>query len=88
MVPILINKDVFEPSHNEIHGLKPQWLLHQYNRSSISNENLVPLRSAMSVKCTLYFKDLVCKKKTTWLICLLIIYWNDNTLNILRFYKN
>ena len=63
MVPILINKDVFEPSHNEIHGLKPQWLLHQYNRSSISNENLAPLRSAMSVKCTLYFKDLVCKKK-------------------------
>ena len=31
MVPILINKDAFEPSYNDfkIHSLKPQLLLHQ-----------------------------------------------------------
>ena len=30
MVPILINKDVFEPSYDDLkfHGLKPQLLLH------------------------------------------------------------
>ena len=44
MVPILINKDVFEPSYNKIHGLK-QWLLHQYKNQEF------PMKISASENC-------------------------------------
>ena len=40
-VPILINKDVFEPSDNDLKfSLKPQFYLYQLNRKSLSTSGL------------------------------------------------
>ena len=46
MVPILIDKDAFEPSYNDLnkHNLKPQLHLHQSNkRNEMSNSELLCL---------------------------------------------